>query len=191
MRIGLDFDGTIASWAGAMDAWLQAHAGRPLDRDRNVVEQVDRGQLQAMIRAILGTDLTLAMEPEDEALAVMERLATHHELIVITARDEHEASFAARWLEGHGAPVRDVVSTGRALKADSCRALAVDVLLDDTAEHLAALAALSGDPIRPVLFRSRFGNPAPQPAAIDVVEHWLEFEAWCASASAAARRTEA
>lgn len=176
MRLALDFDGTIASWAGAMDRWLREQVGRPLDRDRNVVEQVTRAQLQTMVGAILGTDLTLAMTPEDEAIEVMASLAREHELLVITARHDHEAAFAAQWLEHHGAPIREVVSTGRALKADACRRLGVDVLLDDSAEHL---HPLSDGATVPVLFRARFGNRAPQPPFVHIVEHWREFETLC------------
>ncbi|MEX2230336.1 MAG: hypothetical protein WEB13_11940 [Dehalococcoidia bacterium] len=176
MRIGLDFDGTIASWAGAMDRWLREAMGRPLDPDRHIVEQVTREQLQAMVGAILGTALTLEMTPEEGALDAMTRLARDHELLVITARHDHEAAFAAQWLERHGAPVGAVVSTGRALKADTCRELAIGVLLDDTADHLLALDATA---TVPVLFRTRFGNRAAQPPFIHVVEHWQAFEALC------------
>lgn len=176
MKLGLDFDGTIASWAAAMDCWLREHAGRALDPDRHVIEQVDRDQLQAMIGAILGTALTLEMRPEDGALDVMTRLSAHHELLVVTARDDAEATFVAEWLARHGAPVDGIVSTGRALKADTCRRLAIDVLLDDTVEHLHALRESA---TVPVLFRSRFGNPAPQPPFVHVVEHWEAFETLC------------
>ena len=178
MKIGLDFDGTIASWAGAMDHWLRAHTGRPLDRERNVVEQVTREQLQEMIGAILGSALTLEMEPEEEALDVISRLAGDHELLVVTARHHGEAEFARQWLEQHQVPVREVVSTGRALKAAACRLLDVDVLLDDSTEHLVALSECA---TVPVLFRSRFVSPGVPPPFVHVVNHWRQFEELCAS----------
>ena len=176
MRIGLDFDGTIANWGGAMNRWLEEHVGRPLDRERNVTEQVTRAQLQTMVGAILGTALTFEMEPNDGALAVMSRLAVTHELLVITARHDGEAAFAAEWLERHGAPVLDVVSTGRALKAETCRLRAIDVLLDDTAEHLLALGSTG---TVPVLFRGRFGSQQAPPQFVHIVDHWQAFEALC------------
>ena len=177
MKLGLDFDGTIANWAGAMDRWLQLHERRSLDREHDVRDQVTREQLREMVAAILGTALTFEMEPETDALPVMSRLAEQHELIVLTARHDDEAAFATQWLVRHGAPVREVVFTGRAAKFDACLRLGLEMLLDDTVAHL---VPLPDGATLPVLFRSRFGERRPQPPTIRVVDNWLAFEVLCA-----------
>jgi uncharacterized HAD superfamily protein len=178
MRIGLDFDGTIAAWGGAMARWMQENGRAPFDPDRHVVDQVSGEHLHEMVRAILATSLTLAMEPMDGALDAMRRLRAHHDLYVVTARNTDEGAWARRWIAQHAVPVTDVVETARASKADACRRLDLDVLLDDTPSALADLPAAG---TLPVLLESRFRRDEPRDPALRIVDHWHDFEALCAA----------
>ncbi|MBM3139921.1 MAG: hypothetical protein FJ027_13385 [Candidatus Rokubacteria bacterium] len=180
MRIALDFDGTIAGWGAAMDRWMRDQLGAELDPTRDVAEQMAREQLVAMVRAILGSELTLAMEPLPGALEAIARLSEAHALYVVTARNELEARFAREWLERHRVPLAGVLHTSSASKAPACDAIGADLLLDDTP---AVLADLLPTPTRPVLLESRSRRAEPRPAGIHVVEHWAAFEALCARLS--------
>ncbi len=187
MRIGLDFDGTIAAWGGAMERWMALNGDAPFDPDRNITEQLSRDELRAMVHEILATSLTLEMRPSDDAIEVMRRLAADHELYVVTARDDAEAAWASRWIARYGAPVTDLVFTSRESKAQSCGRLRLDVLLDDTPEVLTELIAAPELATVPVLFESRFRSGDPRPPALRTVDHWHAFERVCGELAGATR----
>lgn len=127
---------------------------------------------------ILETDLTLQMEPKPGALEVIGRLAERHELIVVTARHEHEARAPRRWLQQHGIRVAQFIPTNRAPKATVAETHGLAVHLDDTPavlEHFedhATLAALYVDAAWPRAWR----NQAPLPAYVREIDHWRRFE---------------
>jgi uncharacterized HAD superfamily protein len=180
VRIGLDFDGTIAAWDGAMARWLRLNGGPAFDPARNITEQIPSEQLSEMVHAILATSLTMEMEPVEGALDAMRRLSDEHVLTVVTARDGDEGTWARRWIEYHGAPVDDVVLTARGSKADACRRLGIDVLLDDTPAVLSELLDAPSVGTVPVLFLGIFWRDAPRPPGLHTVAHWQDFEALCA-----------
>jgi hypothetical protein len=177
MRIGLDFDGTIAAWGSAMDRWMREQTGRPLEATRDVREQLDGDRLREMIRTIMAGELTLAMEPVPGALEAIERLSANHELRVVTARYDYEALWARRWLEQHGLGHIPLEYTDRGPKIGCCDRLGLSVMLDDTP---AVLVEVAGTATLPVLLHSRFGAAIELPARVRTVPDWPMFEDVCA-----------
>ncbi|MPZ98316.1 MAG: hypothetical protein GEU80_03090 [Dehalococcoidia bacterium] len=182
MRIGIDFDGTLASWGDAMAAYLDERHGLPLAADRHVQDQLPEDIFVPMVRELMASEWTLAMPPLPGALDAMRLLSAEHELYVVTARHRHEAEWAARWVDHHGLWVQEVVHTDRAPKSAACRRLGLSVLLDD---NLPVLAEICGTATVPAHLR-----PPPEaipwmptlddiPAAIRPIEHWPHFGELC------------
>lgn len=177
MRIGLDFDGTIAdiTWAKiryARDAF--AVELTPEQTSRPSGEPVlGRERYDDLVRAVHGSKLALEMPPMPGALDVIGRLAANHELVVVTARLDHEAALAREWLEMHDVPVDDLVHTSRGSKADACRALDIRIHLDDLP---AVFADIDHGRTVPALIDTPYNRAQPRLDHVRVVEHWLAFE---------------
>lgn len=177
LRIGLDFDGTIAdiTWAKlryAREAFgvdLPAEAtwgaqGRDLLGDARYMELVVEAH---------GGELSLAMPPMPGAVEAIQRLGQEHELYIVTARLDDEAELAKAWLADHQLEVDGFVHTARASKAGPSVELGLDVLLDDSPLVLGEL----GDDTLPALIDTPYNRHVPRAPRIRVVQHWPEFEA--------------
>lgn len=176
MRIGIDFDDTLADWGvmltseatrrWALDlAALHASGGKPED---HVGED-----WRKLILELLETELSLTIPVKPGAIEVTRELAEQHELVVLTARHEHESAFVSPWLEEHGIPIKRVISTSRAPKHTYATDLELAVHLDDTArvfddfvDHTCASALLVG---------SVFDRHEEPLAHVLSVESWQRF----------------
>ncbi len=177
MRIGIDFDDTLCDFT----AMLQREALRRWDADLPALraagikphEHLGEGWT-ALVRELLETDLALQMPVKPGASEVTARLAAHHDLVLLTARHEHETAFARQWIAANGLPISDVQFTSRAPKDTAARELGLRVHLDDTAsvfdtfvDHPTASALLVG---------SIFDRGDAPGAHVRSVEHWHAFE---------------
>lgn len=178
MRIGIDFDDTLTDWgtmltSEAAQRWnldiqaLHAEGARPQDR-------IGEEAWRRLILDLLETELSLALPVKPGALEVTRALAERHELVVLTARHEHESAFVAPWLRQHGFPIERVIFTSRAPKHTYATDLGLRVHLDDTArvfdhfvDHECASALLVG---------SVFDRHEEPLAHVRSVESWLRFE---------------
>lgn len=154
MRIGIDFDDTLTDW-GVM---LTSEAARRWDLDLAEVYRSGRTpadhvgeQWRRLILDLMETELSLALPVKPGAIEVTRSLAERHELVVLTARHEHECKFVAPWLREHDIPIDRVVFTNRAPKHTFASDLGLGVHLDDTArvfdhfvDHTCASALLLG-----------------------------------------------
>ncbi len=79
------------------------------------------------------------LEPFDDAISVVRRLATRHELHLVTARDEEithvTMTMLDNYLYGCFASVEHVGDGGLS-KGEVCKRLGADILIDDNAKHL-------------------------------------------------------
>jgi uncharacterized HAD superfamily protein len=136
MRLGIDFDGTIADVTEAKIRYARERLGEdltPLETNRaQGLPRLGERRYVQMVEATHATDWTLTMRPMLGAIEVLQALAEHHELFVITARNDDEIGWARAWLEPHGLPFRDVIHTSRGSKAAACETLAVDLMFDDS-----------------------------------------------------------
>lgn len=176
MRIGLDFDDTLADFRTLLATETRSRFGIELTRGVRGRDIVGEERWDAFLKEILDGDATLYLDPRPGAVEVTRRLAERHELIVLTARHEHEAPHAKAWLERHRIPVAAFVTTGREAKAPLARDLGLGVHLDDTPHIFDAFHP--AHPTVPALILSgSWDQPASPPAHLRMVEHWLAFEA--------------
>ena len=176
MRIGIDFDDTLSDWGAmltseAVRRWeldlpaLHASGGKPED---HVGED-----WRKLILELLETELSLSLPVKAGAIEVTRELAERHELVVLTARYEHESAFVAPWLREHGIPIERVISTSREPKHTFASDLGLAVHLDDTArvfdhfvDHSCASALLVG---------SVFDRAEEPLAHVRSVDSWHRF----------------
>lgn len=186
MRIGLDFDGTIADASGAKMRYARERWGVTLDRAQTMrpgaIPLIGRERYETMIADIFGTPLTLEMEPMPGAVDVLQRLADAHDLFVVTARLDHETGFATTWLQRRGIAIRELRNSARGRKAAPCIALRLDVMLEDSPGELAALPPQ----VRaPVLLATPYNAEEVRADHWHEVPDWAGFEALCARLAAA------
>lgn len=179
MRIGLDFDDTLADFSALLVELVQDRFGFDL-RAMHAEGKPGRPlagaeRWDAMILEMLETDLTLAMPPKPDALEVSRRLAERHELVVLTSRYDREMPFLHAWLEQHEVPVSTVLWTNRGSKAPPSQQHGLAVLFDDTARNFDDFVA---HPTVPALFLGAAMSPRAQEYGDHVrpVSHWQEFE---------------
>lgn len=137
LRIGIDFDDTLADWGVMLTEQARDRWGLDLaalhEAGETPAEHVGEETWRRLILDLLETDLGLAIPVKPGAAEVTQDLARRHELVVLTARYDHEAAFVEPWLRTHDIPIRRVVATGRAPKHTFARDLDLRVHLDDTA----------------------------------------------------------
>lgn len=180
MRIGLDFDDTLADFSEMLVRLTRERFGIDLlelhRQGKPGKPEVGAERWDAMLREMLETDLTVEMAPKDEAVEVARRLAVRHDLVILTARYEREMPSAFRWLERHGIPTAQVIWTDRGPKAEPAREHGLAVLFDDTAKNFDDFGA---HPTIPALFVGATVSPRAQQPAEHVrhhLSHWREFE---------------
>ncbi len=180
MRIGLDFDDTLADFSEMLVRLTQERFGIDLlelhRQGKPGKPQVGAERWDAMLKEMLETDLTVEMAPKDEAVAVARRLAARHDLVILTARYDREMPSARRWLERYEIPTSNIIWTDRGPKAEPARGHGLTVLFDDTAKNFDDF----GDhPTIPALFVGATVSLRAQEPAEHVrhlLSHWREFE---------------
>lgn len=185
MRIGIDFDDTIADLTAAKVAYArERHAVtlHPTGTYRTqAVPLLGEEHYEEMLTALL-TQQTIATPPVDHAIEALAQLGASHELFVVTARYEQEAVWSRRWLEHHGIAALPVVPTGRELKAEAARALALDMHLDDSVQEVRELHTSA---TRSVLFVRPHNERAQLPSGLPRVAGWRDFLDLCARSEGA------
>lgn len=180
MRIGLDFDDTLADFSEMLVRLTQERFGIDLlelhRQGKPGKPQVGAERWDAMLKEMLETDLTVEMAPKDEAVAVARRLSARHDLVILTARYDREMPSARRWLERYEIPTSNIIWTDRGPKAEPARGHGLTVLFDDTAKNFDDF----GDhPTIPALFVGATVSLRAQEPAEHVrhlLSHWREFE---------------
>lgn len=182
MRLGIDFDNTLADFLGLLMRLTQERTGFDLrtawatgeDGEALAQAAIGRETLDALIEEIDLTDLTGSIQPMPGALEVVNRLATRHEIVILTARTDSESVNAHRWLEKYRVPVSGFIATARASKAPHALKHGLGVHLDDTASVLSDFD--EAHPTVPALLEHPMNARAPRAAHWRSVEHWLAFE---------------
>lgn len=183
VRIGIDFDGTIADTTDTKMRYARDVLGEivtPLETwSPDGPARLGIERFREMARAA-HREHTLMTRPLAGSLEAVARLATQHDLYVVTARDDEEIEWATRWLSERSLPFRDVVYTRRASKLEACRGLRLDVLIDDMPRVLEDVATAG---IGAVLIETPYNLALPRHPLVEAVSHWDEFVTWCEGAA--------
>jgi hypothetical protein len=137
------------------------------------VESPEMEPVRNLFQEILGSDLTLELEPRPGAVDVMRRLARDHELMIVTARNDAEAVLAQRWLARQGIEVHDFISTARGPKSTIAREQRLSVLLDDMTHNFVDFHELE---TVGALYRDGWDRYLEPPDHVRSIEHWHRFE---------------
>ncbi|TAK73441.1 MAG: hypothetical protein EPO16_12630 [Dehalococcoidia bacterium] len=181
MKIGLDFDDTLADFSEMLVRLTQERFGVDLlelhRQGKPGKPEVGAERWDAMLKEMLETDLTVEMTPKDGAVEVARRLAMRHDLVILTARYEREMPSAERWLARYDIPASEMVCTDRGPKGVAAREHGLIVLFDDTAKNFDDFVE---HPTIPALFVGATVSPRPQEPGAHIrhhLNHWREFEA--------------
>lgn len=177
MRIGIDFDDTLCDFGAmlhseALARWdadlsaLRAAGTRPLDQFGEAWTK--------LVLELLETELCLRMPVKPDALEVTDRLAERHELVILTARHNHELELAQQWVAANEIPIVEFHATSRGPKDMAARKLGLRVHLDDTAR---VFDTFVDHPTTGVLLAGTAFERDERPGAhVRTVEHWRAFE---------------
>ncbi len=177
LRIGVDFDGTIADSSPQKIAFaieMFRMELRPEDCGRpQGVAVLGADRYDTMIRSIYGTDLTLQMEPMAGAVEVLKRMCHKHEVTVLTARYDNELTFVRQWLALWNLDNIPAVNVNERSKVEMAQKLRLDIFLDDTV-GVARQLAVEGRHVyllnRPYTVHADVSEP------VQVVDSWYDFE---------------
>ena len=180
MRIGLDFDNTLADFDHLLRRLTLERYAIDLDEIPGSAPQtaaltaLGREQRDALYDEIHGTDLTLEMRPCRDAIEVARRLGARHQLVILTARDERQSRPAQQWLRRTEIPIVDFCSLSGMSKAPVAVIQGLTVHLDDNVEVTTAFD--QAHPTVPALLAHRMNLGATRAAHWRSVEDWLAFE---------------
>ncbi len=167
MRIGVDFDGTIADTNTLKSAWIEGETGQQLPSwscDRtSCVRHIGREMYERMSAELCTAERTLAIGVVDGALEAIESIRNVHELLVVTTRPNDVVELVQDWLKQYSqtAGLRLAnLGDGRRAKVDACKAHSITALIDDDERHLLSCPSAS---VLPFLFKhgapSSFSHP--------------------------------
>ena len=185
MRLGIDFDNTLADFVTLLQRITLERTGFELrglrerhpgveDLEPTIHAAIGKERFESLMTEIHETDLTVEMPPQPGAVETARRLATQHELVIVTARGDHESAAVHRWLERHDITIAGYVATNRAPKAPHAIEHGLAVHLDDTASVLEAFD--EAHPTVPALIAHPMNAKATRAAHWRSVEDWLAFE---------------
>jgi len=176
MRIGIDFDGTLADTGWAKQQYISETWGihlEPWETMRTpAFEVLGEERYHEMVLAAHTTELVLRMPEIPGAIAAVARLAEQHDLFVITARRDEEIELARQWLADHRVPITQVIHTRWESKRASWETHGIDVHIDD----LPSVLLDHPEAMTPVLLHSRYNEPLDHCERTVVVPDWPGFE---------------
>jgi hypothetical protein len=158
MRIGLDFDGTIADTNAVKSAWIKVELGMhvpPYLCDRTsavpIIGEENYRRMREQVYSEKNTSQFVPVAGLDAALTEMSR---HSEFVLVTARGN--LRLVRAWLKSRGFLKRIQMSdqtTNHQKKLEVCFELGIDLLVDDDSRHLPS----SDGSIHGILFKP--GSP--------------------------------
>jgi uncharacterized HAD superfamily protein len=182
LRIGIDFDGTLADSIGAAAQFLE-------EFDGIVLEAHERRWPPGRLR--LGAERFNSMIEDDRfferldfvpgAEAAVRALLGRADVFLVTARTEAQTEPVRRWLETRDLSLSGFASTSYEQKTEACRALALDVHFDDMIAHTQDLSRETGTVL--ALLAAPWNDLVPTEGVLPdgeprIHEDWSAFQHW-------------
>jgi hypothetical protein len=177
MKIGIDYDGTIADTGTMKSAWIRENLGKEVESwntDRTTCVPVIGMEAYAkMGDAVYERELTLKAPLIDGAAEALARIAQIGEVYLITARGERRISFAREKLECKGLAryFSGFASSHGRTKEQVCSELGLDVIIDDDARHLEKIS-LQG--LRKILIKCGSTEETELANGVEYAKSWQE-----------------
>lgn len=179
MKVGIDFDGTLADTNALKSAWIKQYLNidvPPHLTDRtSCVPIIGEESYKKMGENVYSLEATRNLTPMPGALQVLARLVEKHSLVVITARSGWRRDAVTEWLSSHPPAHGLSVITGtgsEASKGETCRKENVRILIDDDERHVLPAQKMG---IAAILFK----QSAPigfQSQCLHLCRSWAEIE---------------
>ena len=175
LRLGIDLDGVLANFNSGWIERYNREFGTHI-----VADEVDMWNSPTLLTHFAkmsefwqwartagdGASIFRVLEPYPGAIEATERLARHHDIVIVTTKPSFAIHDTFEWLAEHRVPTREVHIV------DDKTTVACDVYLDDADHNLIDLAAA-----HPAALVCRYVRPwgHPQPGVVDVID-FPDFE---------------
>ncbi len=150
LNICVDIDGTMTEpfyWLKAANAWFKTNV-QPED-----VKEYDIHHVLGIKRRdyldfynTMGEALHLNALPRPNASSVLHRLAQHHNIYYVTAREARMENVSKQWFEENGMPEAPLFLLGSHHKSEMAKQLKCDLFIEDRYENALELV-MSGTPV--------------------------------------------
>lgn len=139
MRIGVDIDGVLADslplWVKELNNFFNKSV--PVEEfhlyDIRKTYDIKPGEIERFIE-LKGKYLMSEPPPVPGAPRYLRKIKQHHEVYIITARDERYRRETSRWLKKHGLPYDELLLLGSHEKKEICLEKNLHVMVEDTLE---------------------------------------------------------
>jgi len=190
--VGIDIDEVLSRSVEGFTAysnkrWGTIHNAENYDEDWAMFWNVSMKEAQKRADEIYSSGVFSTYQPFEQALPVLRRLSATKDLLVITSRRRSVASETDAWVRSHFPNIfRNIHYAGiwddttnvrhklNQTKADTCRELGVNYLIDDQLKHCIAAAETN---IEAILFGNYNWNEISQlPAGVTRAIDWIAVE---------------
>jgi 5'(3')-deoxyribonucleotidase len=154
--IAIDVDDVLAAGAEGFVQFSNGHWGTQLTVDDynerwGIMWGVDKDEEEKRAKIIYASSIVKDFQPKEEAVKTLKHLAQSYKLVVLTSRAQPSQSDTLLWLEQNFAGIfSDIHFSGfydglpehahKQTKADLCKAIGADFLIDDQIKHCFAAA---------------------------------------------------
>ncbi len=179
MKIGLDYDGVIADAAEMKRLWIEENLGRSLSKWKTHRDEcigiIGESDYKIMATILYGKDWTLKTPEVKDAADCLRKLKQQGNLLyIVTGRPTRETDFAQKWLAQKNIlelflGIHNIHQGIGDTKAQVCRELELDVLVDDYLVHLK-----QGFPKKRILLRDGSPETIKMPDGVEYARNWQE-----------------
>lgn len=183
MKIAVDLDDTLGDFAGA----FLNFCNKKFDMNYSYSDMTffygeglfgfSKDKIIELVNEFYSVGDHEVVEPFEDALKIISFLKKKHELIIVTSRPEVRSADTLVWIEKHFPDVFSGVhhakfpSTEKSNKAQICKNLGVDVIIDDALHHHEGFAS---EGIKSILIDKPWNKAETLSESITRVDNWHE-----------------
>jgi len=181
VKLAIDYDGTIADTNGEKILWMKKNLAREdvphwLCNHTECAPIIGKVDYKAMGDYVYERESTLAASEVPGALGALRSFSeAGHGIFLVTARPEERMQYAIEWLGANGVDhlLTDSLSSHGSTKAEVCKQIGAQMLIDDDPCHLQDMTVPG---LRRVLLQ--YGRPdTPEfPSGVEFYRTWAEIE---------------
>jgi hypothetical protein len=175
VRIGVDIDGVLAD---SLSLWIR-ELNRFFKKNKRIEEirlfdicrtyEVTPNELSGFL-ACRGSYLMSQPEPIAGASHYLGKIKKHHDIYIVTARDERYGQETREWLDKFSLPYDELLLLGSHEKKEACLSRNLSVLVEDTLEIGVKVSAAGV----PVLLMDAPYNQGVLPGQIYRAHSWVD-----------------
>ena len=167
MRIGIDIDGVIVDTINYVAAELSKYLNRKVKPDE-VAHNLEKIENIVRIFSEDGERLLCSLDPLEDAVDSINKLAEEHDLYIISARFHVHYDITVEWIKKHGIKADQIIFTEGKGKLAACKEKGIDVFIEDSVKNALELA---DNGIKVILFSAEY-NSSVQREDIIRCDNW-------------------